>query len=45
MRLRMKNYDILGAHLKIQLLGEGSSWKTNKEGGFPEKGGLDSSQI
>ena len=44
MRLRMKNFDILGIHWKIQLLGE-SSWKTNIEGGLPKKGGLDSLQI
>ena len=32
MGLRMKDFNILGVHWKIQLLG-GSSWKTDKGGG------------
>ena len=41
MGLRMENFNILGFHWKIQLLG-GSSQKTNIEGvvGLPKKGGL-----
>ena len=39
MGLRMKNFDILGVHWKIWLLGGWSSQKTNIEGGLPEKGG------
>ena len=46
MGLRMENFNILGFHWNIQLLG-GSSQKTNIEGvgGLPKKGGLDSLQI
>ena len=33
MVLRMKNFNILGVHWKMQLLGVGS-WKTNIEGGI-----------
>ena len=42
MVLRMKNFNILGFHWKIWLLGEGVSQKTNIEGGggLPKKGGL-----
>ena len=32
MGLEMKNFNILGVHLKIQLLGEGSSQKNDIEG-------------
>ena len=39
MGLRMKNFDILGVHWKIQLLG-GSSQKTDIEGGTAYKVGL-----
>ena len=49
MGLTMKNFNILGVHRKIQLLGErGSSRKTSvEEGGLPKKGGwgLDSLEI
>ena len=41
---RMQNYNILGVHWKIQVLGVGSQ-KTNIEGGLPKNGGLDSLQI
>ena len=34
MGLRMKNFDILGVLEKIWRLGEGSSQKTNTEGGI-----------
>ena len=49
MVLRMKNFNILRVHWKIQLLGRGGgrggSQKTNIEGGLPKKGALDSLQI
>ena len=40
----MQNYNILGVHWKIQLLGVGSQ-KTNIAGGLPKNGDLDSLQI
>ena len=42
MVLRMKNFNILGVHWKIQLLGGGGggSGKTNIEGRLPKKEGL-----
>ena len=36
----MKDFNILGVHWKIRLLGKGSSWKTDIEGGLPKNGGL-----
>ena len=39
MGLRMKNFDTLGVHWKIRLLG-GISRKTGIEGGLPKKEGL-----
>ena len=39
MELKMKNFNILGVHWKIWLLG-GSSQKTNIKGRLPEKEGL-----
>ena len=41
MGLRMKSFNILGVHWKIQLLG-GEVHKKPIEGGLPKKGGLDS---
>ena len=38
MVMRMKNFNILGVHWKIQLLGRGSQ-KTSIEGGIASKGG------
>ena len=35
----MKNFNVLGVHKKISLLG-GSSRNTDIEGGMPKKGGL-----
>ena len=41
MVLRMKNFNILGVHWKIQLLGGGGgSQKNNIYGGLPKKGEL-----
>ena len=40
----MKNFNILGVHGKIQVLG-GIHAKPTYKGGLPKKGGLDSSQI
>ena len=40
MVLRMKNFNILGVHWKMRLLGVGGSRKTNIEGGLPKKEGL-----
>ena len=40
MVLRMRNFNILGVHWKIRLLGVGGSRKTNIEGGLPKKEGL-----
>ena len=45
MVLRMKNFNILGVHWKIRLLGVGGSRKTNVEGGLPKKGALVSLPI
>ena len=45
MSLRMKNFNILVFHWKIQLLGGGSSWKTDIEGGLPKNGVLDRLEI
>ena len=39
----MKNFNILGVHWKVWLLG--GSQKTNIEGRLPKKGGLDSLLI
>ena len=39
MVLRMKNFNILGVHWRIQLLGGGGSQKTNIDGGLPKSGG------
>ena len=36
----MKNFNILGVHWRIQLLGGGGSRKTNIDGGLPKRGGL-----
>ena len=44
MGLTMKNFNILGIHLKIQLL-VGEFTKNWYRGGLPKKGGLDSFQI
>ena len=41
----MKNYNILGVHWTIRVLGGGDSGKTDKEGELPKSGGLDSFQI
>ena len=38
MGLRIKNFNILGVHWKIQRLGVGSSRKTGIEGRFAQKG-------
>ena len=45
MVFRMKNFNILGIHLNIRLLGGGGSRKTNIEGGLLKKAGLDSLPI
>ena len=46
MVLRMKNFNILGVHWKIRLLGGGGIHKKLIEGGLPKKGGgLDSLLI
>ena len=39
MRLKMKDFDVLGVHWKIGLLGGWSSQKSNIEGGIAWKGG------
>ena len=38
MILRMKNFNDLGVHWKIRLLGGGGSQKTDIEGGYPKRG-------
>ena len=38
MELRMKNFNILGVHWRIQLLGGGGSRKTNIDGGLSKRG-------
>ena len=40
MSLRMKNFNILGVHWKIQLLGGGGLEKPIYKGGLPKKGQL-----
>ena len=45
MGLRMKNFNILGFHWKIQVLGEGVHEKLIQKGGLPKMEGLDSLQI
>ena len=49
MGLKMKNFNILGVHRKMQILGGGGGGDHKKpiyrEGGLPKKGGLDSLQI
>ena len=42
MVLRIKNFNILGVHWKIRLLGGRCSRNTNAERELPKKGGLDS---
>ena len=48
MGLKMKNFNILGVHRKMQILGGGGGGHKKpkyREGGLPKKGGLDSLQI